>query len=361
MEEESIPYVRSDGVDHASRGQWHDTIQLLRLVQSDYKGVRRQLEQVGSTIAERESLVSQRLQYALQVSGNFQTLRLVAYATGSPVAQIGKAILGQVTCPKIEPKSIHLRVCCLGKFETYSDLKRVERWQSVKAKSVFQYLLTRPRQPVVKEVLTEMLWPECDPRTAGNNLKSAIYGLRRTLDDILESNRDFPCLLFMQGSYLINPEIDLWVDVDEFQQHWALGRRFEKENKLPEAIREYEKAEALYRGDYLEDEPYEEWTLLRREALIDTYLLILGKLAEYSLKNADYDGCITYSQKILTKDPCREDAYRRLMTCYSRLRQRNRALRWYEMCRRTVQSELDTTPDHETSALYHQLLKNEPI
>ena len=135
----------------------------------------------------------------------------------------------------------------------------------------------------------------------------------------------------------------------------------EKEGKLAEAIKEFELAEALYRDDYLEDEPYEEWTLLRREALKDTYVTILGKLADHSIGAADYESCIIYCQKILVKDPCREDAYRRLMRCYSRLGQRNRALRWYEICRRTIQAELDTTPDRETTTLYHRLLRGEPI
>jgi len=347
--------------DYADGGQWQDTIQLLRLVQSDYQGVRRQLENVDNTLAERESLVNRRIQYALQISGGYQTLRLLPYAAGRPVARIGKIILGELVQPKVLPKSIHLEVRCLGRFEILSTWKQVERWQSVKAKSVLQYLMMRPRKPVIKEVLMEALWPDFDPRAASNNLKAAVHSLRRTLGGILESKKGFPCIIFLQGAYLINPEIDLWVDIDEFQRHWALGRRLEREGKSSEAIREYDMAEALYRGDYLEDEPYEEWTLLRREALKDTYLLILSRLADYSIKNADYDSCIIYSQKILVKDSCREDAYRRLMCCHSRLGQRNRALRWYEICRQTIQTELDAIPDGETSALYHRLLKNEPI
>jgi DNA-binding SARP family transcriptional activator len=356
-----VPSGWSDNVDYAGGGQWQDTIQLLKLVQGDYQGVRRQLEQIGNTLAERENLVSQRLQYALQVTGGYQVLCLLPYGGGNLVGRMGKTILGGVAHPGVLPKSTRLEVHCLGRFEISLAKKQVERWHSIKAKSVFQYLLTRPRQPVVKEVLMEMLWPDCDPRVASNNLKAAIHGLRHTLDNLFSNEKSFSCLLFLQGNYLINPEIDLWVDVDEFQQHWTLGRRFEKEGKSAEAIREYDRAEMLYQGDYLEDEPYEEWTLLRREELMDTYLLILGKLADNSMKNADYDNCITYSQKILAKDHCREDAYRRLMSCYSRIGQRNRALRWYEICRRTVQIELEASPDQETSALYHQLLRNEPI
>jgi DNA-binding SARP family transcriptional activator len=159
----------------------------------------------------------------------------------------------------------------------------------------------------------------------------------------------------------MSPEIELWIDVEQFERHWVIGRRFEKEGKPDEARKEFELAESLYRGNYLEDEPYEEWTLLRREALKDTYVIILGKLADYSIEMADYEGCIVYCQKILAKDPCREDAYRRLMLCHSRLGQRNRALRWYEICRRTVQTELTTSPDRETETLYHKLLMNDQI
>jgi len=359
--EELAPYNWSKSPGSVDGGNWQDAIQLLRLVQSDYQGVRRQLELFGNTIAERESLVNRHLQYALQESAGYQALRLVAYVPGNPVVRIGKAILGEVNSPSQIPKTTRLKVRCLGRFEIYSEWKQIDRWQSVKAKSVFQYLLTKPRQPIVKEVLMEMLWPECNPQAAGNNLKAAIHGLRRTLDDLFQDGKGFTSLLFKQGSYMINPDIELWLDVDEFQNHWAQGRQFEKEGKTSEAIREYEKAESLYRGDYLEDEPYEEWTLLCRESLIDTYLLILGKLADHAIDRADYDSCISYSQKILVKDSCREDAYRRLMSCYGKLGQRNRALRWYEICRQTVQTELNAVPDSETSAIYHRLLNNEPV
>lgn len=347
--------------DFGSNAQWQDTVDLLRLMQSDYAGARKRLESVSHTLAERETLVNQHLQYALLTSGGYHTLCLMPYASGTAGSQIGKTVLGQVTRPSAPPKAMRLEVRCLGRFEVCSEWWRVERWQSVKAKSVFQYLMTRSREPVIKEILMETLWPDCDPRAASNNLKAAMHGLRQTLSNIFNTKDNFPYILFLQGNYRMNPEIELWVDVEQFEKHWLLGRHLEQEGKLAEAIREFELAESLYRGDYLEDEPYEEWTLLRREALKDEYVIVLGKLASYSMEIADHEGCIIYCQKILAKDPCREDAYRQLMRCYSHLGHRNRALHWYEICRRTIKAELDTTPDHETTALYHQLSRNEAI
>ena len=206
----------------------------------------------------------------------------------------------------------------------------------------------------------EALWPGCEPSLANNNLKAAVRALRQTLS-LAHGADDFAWVLFQNGNYMINPEADLWVDVEQFEYQWGAGRQLEKEGKPAEAAKEHQIAEALYKGDYLEDDLYEEWTSLRREALKDIYLAILGRLADHSMQRADFEDCIVCCQKILTKDPCREDAYRRLMSCYSRLGQRNRAIAWYRLCEKTIKSELDVNPDHGTIALYQKLLNDEYI
>jgi DNA-binding SARP family transcriptional activator len=344
--------------DYEAGAKWQDAIYLLKLVQSDYQGATDQLERLAHSLRVKEAVVNQHLQSAIMASVGYQSLCLVPAGTTGP--QMGKSFLGEVARPKL-PRLMSLKVCCLGRFEVSSPWKQVDRWQSVKSKSVLQYLVARTGEPVIKDMLMETLWPDCEPQAASNNLKAAMHGLRRVLSQLFREGESFQYVLFLQGNYLINPEIELRVDVEEFEEHWALGRRLEREGRVDEAVQEFELAAMLYRGDYLEDEPYENWTLLRREALKDIYLIILGKLADYAMGTADYEGCIIYCQKILTKDPCREDAYRRLMCCYSRLGRRNRARRWYEICRRTIQAELDAAPDQETTTLYQQLLRNESI
>jgi DNA-binding SARP family transcriptional activator len=344
-----------------ANGDWQDTVQLLKLVQDDFTGARRQLEQVSQSLAEREALVNERLQYALLGTAGQRTMCLVPYRIGFSNTVLGTATLGgtYVPQPAALPKKHALQVRCLGKFMLSYNGKTVSKWQSVKSKSLFQFLMTRPREPVVKEALMEILWPDCDPQSANNNLKSAIHGLRRTLEQLPGDDGINP-VIFVQGSYMIDPEVDLWLDVEDFEKHWLAGRRLEKEGRQVEAVSEFEAGEQLYRGDYLQDELYEEWTLLRREALRDVYMAILSSLADHVLAEKDFLGCIGYCQKILGKDSCREDAYRKIMQSYSRLGQRNRALRWYEICRQVVKTELNTTPDTETEGLYRRLLDNQP-
>jgi DNA-binding SARP family transcriptional activator len=43
------------------------------------------------------------------------------------------------------------------------------------------------------------------------------------------------------------------------------------------------------------------------------------------------------------------------MLCYSRQGNRNRAVRWYEICCHAMRVELDTTPEPETTHLYQKL------
>lgn len=348
MESEGITYSPAKSNISGSRHQWQVSVKLLRLMQADYQRARKQLENVCRTFGEREHVAGEHLRSALEVLDR--------------ATDWGNELDAGLSEGSIAP--LPLRANCLGSFEVRIGWNKVDSWHSLKAKSLLKYLVARGGRPVPKDVLMEALWPECDSQAANNNLKAAVHALRQTLNpNGKETNgkEGFFYVLFLEGNYMINPQAELLVDVDEFERHWMASRRLDKEGKVDEAIRECELAEMFYRGDFLEDDLYEEWTLLRREALKDMYLAILSKLGERSMQEEDYEGCIVYCQKTLAKDPCREDAYRGLMRCHSRLGHRSRALNWYKLCVRTLRAELETFPDRQTTALYHRLLKDEPI
>jgi LuxR family transcriptional regulator, maltose regulon positive regulatory protein len=351
--------LSSDNSLSGGAGLWDNTNRLLRSIQDEYQVTRRQLEQVNRHLAAREVQIDRHLQRAAISSSVLQPLCLVEYSLSNPINQLGTTILGGSSRPLDWTVSPCLYIRCFGRFNVRSTSGQIEQWHSAKAKSVFQYLLIRPREPALRDMLMEALWPECSPKAAANNLKVAVHQLKSTLSSLGAEMENLRHVLFLQGSYLINPEMNLWIDAEEFEKHWTAGRRFEKGHNANEAIREYENAEALYQGDYLADELYEEWTLLRREALKDIYLIVLSKLAEHGIIVNDYESCIHYSQKMLAQDDCREDAYRWLMYCYTKLGQRNRALRWYEICCRIIRNELDITPDKKTNELYHRILNDE--
>ena len=59
--------------------------------------------------------------------------------------------------------SARLRAYCFSNFELEVDGKRVDKWHSLKAKSLLKFLLARKKKPVSKDVLIELLWPDCSP------------------------------------------------------------------------------------------------------------------------------------------------------------------------------------------------------
>jgi DNA-binding SARP family transcriptional activator len=336
---------------------WQDTVDLLRLMKNDFEGVRKNLKVAYETLSERENIANQRLTQALLLRGGYRTLSLVPVGSGEIVSQIGKVILGE-TIPYKIPKALRLDVHCFNRLEVYSGSRRLETWQNANAKSLFRLFILKLKEPIPKEVLIESLWHDCHIDTANNNLKVAIHGLRKILNRFLFQEDSFPSIVFQYGCYALNPKIELNTDVEQFEQHWMAARRFEKDGRLSDAITQFKIAEALYKGDFLGDEPYDDQTLIRRETLKDIYLIIMSRLADYSLESMDYEESIIYCQNILARDNCREDAYRRLMRCYSRLGNRSRAMRWYKICCKTIQKELDTVPEHATVELYKLLVQD---
>ena len=137
-------------ISAGDNSQWPNTESLLRLIQRDYQGARRQLEQINRQLAESEALVNQHLQYAFLSSRSYRTLCLTGHKSGAAANQMGSTVLGAVARPTKVPDFSKIEVRCLGRFEVRSAFGQVGHWQSVKARSVFQYLLVRPRQPTVK-------------------------------------------------------------------------------------------------------------------------------------------------------------------------------------------------------------------
>jgi DNA-binding SARP family transcriptional activator len=148
---------------------------------------------------------------------------------------------------------------------------------------------------------------------------------------------------------------DLWLDVEEFERCCVAGRRLERQGRMAEALGAYARAADLYAGDFLGDS-WDDWVVFRREGLKDQYLFVVAKLADAALVDGDFQGCIVRCQQLLVHDRCREDTYRTLMLCHARLGQRDRVRCWYELCVRTLRSELGVEPEAETVALYRRAI-----
>jgi DNA-binding SARP family transcriptional activator len=286
----------------------------------------------------------------------FQTTLENLLAPGLPEAHLEGVPTGYAAPfqhPEPEPeRDASIKISLLGPFQFSIGGSQRGQYIPRQVRTVLEFLVGQGRRPTSRDVLLDLLWPDAIPNVAASRLRVVMHTLRKCVPC---DGLGFHELVVTSGNnFMLNPQATVWVDVEEFERHWLNGWRLVKAGQTQEALREYEQAEALYTGDYLEDEPYADWTLLRREALRDAYANILTMLAAMSLEAGDYTGTIIWSQKLLAQDNCREDAYRLLMTSHLRLGQTSRAAHWYKLCAWSLQRELGIEPSEETRAVMRE-------
>jgi DNA-binding SARP family transcriptional activator len=250
------------------------------------------------------------------------------------------------------PVAVHM----LGAFSmTIGDL--TVKLPASRGLALLKYLLLHHKQTTPREMLMDIFWPDAEPDTARNNLNVAMHSLRKALRSAIF----LPVIVFENGAYGLEPNLQVWLDVEEFERCVKAGQRLEARDQLTAAVAEYETAISLYQGDFLEQNPYEEWTVLDRERMRVAFLDTLDRLSQIYFNQERYAACITVCQLILTRDRSREDAHCLLMRCYSRQGQYHLALRQYQMCVEALRAELEVEPALETTQLYDSIRRRERV
>ena len=251
-----------------------------------------------------------------------------------------------------------LTIYCLGTFRVYEDEHPVEEWPSRKGKAIFKYLLLHRQQRITKDVLMDAFWPEATADAARNNLNVAIYGLRQALRN---GYPEFSHVLFQDDCYFLNPQMGIWVDVEQFELVYERANQMVRRGQTAVAIPDLHAAELLYQGELLAEDRYESWPSTRRQQLQRHYLQLLTHLCNHYFEGEQYASCITFANKLLRVEPCHEATHRLLMRAYARQHQGYLALRQYHQCVELLAEELAVPPDPTTTHLYEAIRSHEPI
>lgn len=251
-----------------------------------------------------------------------------------------------------------LAVQCLGHFAVFDGERRLAPWTNRRAKALFKYFVLHRHTPVRKEVLMEVFWPETAADAARNNLNVAIHALRKFFREL---RGDVPHVVFHEGSYMLDPQLRLWVDAEEFERLAASGITLDRDGRVAEAVRVLQAAAAHYQDALFEDDPYEEWMLDRRRELEDTYVAVLGRLRDHHLAAGDFAACTKVARAILAVEPYCEETHRKLMRSYAGQGQRHLALRQYEHCAWALREELSAPPARATEELRMRIWRHEEV
>jgi DNA-binding SARP family transcriptional activator len=220
-------------------------------------------------------------------------------------------------------------------------------WRSSRAKEVFFYILGCGAGQT-KEQITAALWPDLSPAKGTSNFHINLYRARRAT---------FPGIFTLeQGQYKLNPDLDIWFDVAEFEgllsraQNLPLGSRARMVN--------LERAIELYRGPFME-EFYSEWIEIRRRELEDEYLKALSLLAGFYSRKGKQDRAIALLEKSIAIDPYQDEVYCQIMELNLAVGDRASALRIYKRYLDTVASEMVVAPSPRMQGLHKHILMGE--
>lgn len=257
----------------------------------------------------------------------------------------------------LERKAPFLDIRCLGPFMVLRDgrLVPLEQFGRRRSLTLLKILLTRYGRQVHREELMELLWPEADPRSANALLNVVVHYLRRGLEPSAPDSQPSSFIRRKGDYYYFDPQSPHRLDSHEFLRAADLGARLESEGRGAEAVDAYQRAIALYTGDFLEEELYNDWCALEREYLRERFLTVLRRAGHLHLDRGHMDAAITCFRRALHCDGTLEDVHRALMEALWRAGRRDEALRQYQECRSTLERELGIAPMPETEALYRQI------
>ncbi len=189
-----------------------------------------------------------------------------------------------------------------------------------------------------REVLTDTLWKDLSPQKASTNLNSTLYYVRRAIGD----GGDNPIILKDRSGIRVDREaIDC--DLYEFEELFRQMRRTPEHRQDPER---FERMDALYAGEFLQDRQYE-WAFARARQLEMDFIAMLDTAARYHAKIEQPLRALYYLERILQLDPIREDAHREIILLYLSLGRKSDANRQYRTLEKVLDEELGSKPSAE--------------
>ncbi len=223
-------------------------------------------------------------------------------------------------------------------------------WHAHTAEELFFYLLSYPEGRSKAEIL-ETLWGLDPDPVANNRFRVTLFRVRTALQNPAAVQED-------HGRYRLSETILRSSDLYSFYQALAEGQRASCDTARLEA---YQKAIALYQGDYLPGFA-NNWVSEAREEHRTAYIQALLEVALIYYDRSDWRQAALYLQQALKKDPyLGENYHQRLMWCLAAAGDSYGAIEHYRRFTKFLREELGDTPMPETQALAECIKQNQPL
>ena len=227
----------------------------------------------------------------------------------------------------------------LGVFQVIRDGVPVPTaaWQSKKARDLLKILVAR-RRPTPRDLLLELIWPGTDPGKSTKRLSVLLSMVR----DILQPDRPESGPLMSDGPAVWLDHSLVHVDVEEFLERAQVALDAHRSGRS-DAGEQLTAALAAHTGDFLEDDPYEDWAAPLAEEIRAKYIALLRALIATLRASGDVDRVIEYGLKLLEQDAYDEETRLDLVAALLDAGRLGEARRHYDIYARRMR-EIDVEP-----------------
>jgi DNA-binding SARP family transcriptional activator len=181
-------------------------------------------------------------------------------------------------------------------------------WKSKKARDLLKILIAR-RRATPRDQLMELLWPEVDPAVASNRLSV----LLSTVRDVLQPHSTGEDLLVTTSGAVALNRTQVSIDVEDFLTQATAALDADRADE-PDAPALLLAAVATHTGDFLEDDPYQDWAVGLAEEVRATYIALLRALSARMRDVGDTDAVVLYTLRLLEQDCYDEGAHLSLVS-----------------------------------------------
>lgn len=242
----------------------------------------------------------------------------------------------------------------LGKFQIKNEEHTLNEddIRSSKLTNLLGYLLIHRNQSVTIDELAEALWLEDETENPAGALKNLMYRLRTLLKKHF-GETEF--ILTRQGSYHFNPELEVRVDAEQFEQ--MLEGIKQKQMKEEEAILELNTALALYQGDFMQKNTEMHWVITLTTYYHSLYLNGVKYLCDLYVSTRRFEELETLCSRTLLKESLDEDLYCYLIRAMAEENKIGSAMEVYTKACELLERQLGISEFIKLKGIYDKLLK----
>lgn len=222
-------------------------------------------------------------------------------------------------------------------------------WLQQRPGQLLKYLICERNRVVPADVIAETLWPGTGRQGLGN-VRYSMHALREKLEPRRPRGARSSFIVTVQGGYALNRR-HVRIDADDFDEAISQGLEAASRDDDDFAIERLKDALALYRGDFLADEPYAEWALEERDRLHNLAGRALRALTKVMLARHELDAAAEYLEQLAELEPLDAETNRDLLAVWLAQGRRPEASRRYAIYRTRMLREFGEEPEFQLADL----------